>query len=84
MWLAQGNGVCRYCPGSKVQSYAEYYEDKANYKCNSSLRVRKWEDFDWHEPTADYMGLDSWVDKATSCKLMNKRDFNKAHGTDTL
>lgn len=63
-WLAQGNGVCRYCLGSKVQSYAEYYDDRANYKCNSSLRVREWDDTDWHEPTADYLGLDRWVDKA--------------------
>lgn len=63
-WLAQGNGVCRYCPGSKVQSYAEYYENTANYKCNSSWRIRKWEDTEWHEPTADYLGLDSLTDKA--------------------
>ena len=24
-----------------------------------TIKVRKWDDSDWHEPTADYLGLEA-------------------------
>ena len=58
-WLAQGNG--------QVQDSSALFciFSSINYgsSCDDDLvldiyKVRKWEDDDWHEPTADYLGLE--------------------------
>ena len=58
-WLAQGNGLVKTSCGSCMCSYldwlATYNVDDA---CSNELVVRKWDDEEWHEPTADYMGLE--------------------------
>lgn len=57
-WLAQGNGLCTHCSGVSVWTDVDACEDELENECNPDWRVRKWDDREWHEPTADYMGLE--------------------------
>ena len=57
-WLAQGKGYCNNTLSSGVWATYEFDADIADKPCFESFRVRKWEDKEWHEPTADYMGLE--------------------------
>lgn len=57
-WLAQGKGYCNNILSSGVWATYEFDADIADKPCFESFRVRKWEDKEWHEPTADYMGLE--------------------------
>ena len=57
-WLARGNGLCKHYCGDEVWTSTECYADELENECNPNWRVRKWDDSDWHEPTADYMGLE--------------------------
>lgn len=54
-WLAQGNGVCKHTGGLAFYTDISPDIDEANNECDSTWRVRKWDDKEWHEPTADYM-----------------------------
>lgn len=58
-WLTEGRGQV-YCVGAAnshtFYSYQEGEDDTAIY---ANMRVRKWGDTEWHEPTADYMGLEA-------------------------
>lgn len=62
-WLAQGNGEKTYAcaDGSACSSSCDHIYDRDKEDCplpeRDSLLVRKWDDEEWHEPTADYMGL---------------------------
>ena len=58
-WLAHANGVCKYSRDS-MRSFTSlsYIDAEADNECKSSWLVRKWDDKEWHEPTADYMGLE--------------------------
>lgn len=63
-WLAQGNGEKSYacadgsaCSASCDFIYDRGEEDRPLPECERLL-VRKWDDKEWHEPTADYMGLE--------------------------
>lgn len=61
-WLAQGNGECTHwieCGERGPFCKANLYYDaaKSNETCSDELRVRAWNDTDWHEPTVDYMGI---------------------------
>lgn len=55
-WLAEGKGeiLVPHC----VTQHVSYAVGQDNEKCGSGLRVRKWSDTEWHEPTVDYLGLD--------------------------
>ena len=59
-WLAQGNGewtdVSEYTMSTR--NYPAQYE---NEPLPIKIKIRKWDDNDWHDPTIDYMGLE--VDK---------------------
>ncbi len=58
-WLAQGNGLLRRSDGNTVWSYKAYdLEDELDTECDLDWLVRKWDDAEWHKPTADYMGLE--------------------------
>lgn len=57
-WLAQGNGLCTHCSGASVWTDSELDEDSLSDECNPDWRIRKWDDEEWHQPTADYMGLE--------------------------
>ncbi len=47
-WLAQGNGERVFVDDHRSD----------NLPVSECVRVRKWDDEEWHEPTADYMGLE--------------------------
>lgn len=62
-WLAQGNG--EYTRGIEVSGKGPYTKTSIYYDASLSnspvddaAKVRKWDDADWHEPTADYLGLE--------------------------
>ena len=56
-WLAKGHGEYRNQIGavSNLYIYVDLETDKA---VPSYIRVRKWDDADWHEPTVDYMDIE--------------------------
>lgn len=57
-WLAQGNGCFTNVDGDYCWTYAEFDRTNPGKECIKNWRVRKWDDEEWHEPTADYMGLE--------------------------
>jgi hypothetical protein len=62
-WLAQGNGECCYFPDNcerKSSCFNElrYTDDKSD-KVVHNIMVRKWNEDEWHVPTADYLGLEN-------------------------
>jgi len=57
-WLAQGKGYCNNILSSGVWATYEFDADIADKPCFESFRIRKWDDSEWHEPTADYMELE--------------------------
>lgn len=60
-WLAQGNGEVN-IHNTEVHTYFNYAPENANSECNEEkFKVRKWEDTEWHKPTADYLGLEDRV-----------------------
>ena len=69
-WLAKGHGECMN-PNSDSYSYDDLTKanlasstytysgiSEANKKVPFYVRVRKWDDDEWHEPTVDYMGIE--------------------------
>ena len=56
-WLAQGNGFFTSVLSPAAWTCAEFDKERLDVTCNEYFRVRKWDDSEWHEPTADYMGL---------------------------
>lgn len=58
-WLAQGNGIYRLtCLPAVWGSELALRIDTSECAVNDDIQIRKWDDEDWHEPTADYMGLE--------------------------
>lgn len=60
-WLAQGNGewgISKFGVIEKAEIGWFYDTGYEKQTLHSELRVRKWEDSEWHEPTADYLGLE--------------------------
>lgn len=65
-WLSQGNGeMCYYnyesCTKSCSFTQHNYNHKTENEPCKISeweVRVRRWEDTEWHLPTREYMGLE--------------------------
>ena len=56
-WLAQGNGQY-HTGGSRTWTEHNYIIGHDEDACSSSIRVRKWGDREWHEPTLEYLGLE--------------------------
>lgn len=60
-WLAQGNGEWGISKFGVIEKadigwfYDTGYEQRT---LHSDLRVRKWDDTEWHEPDVDYLGID--------------------------
>lgn len=57
-WLVLGNG--QYKTGGSPRLWTEHpydigYDDEA---CPNTIKVRKWDDTEWHEPTREYLGLE--------------------------
>ena len=55
-WLAEGKGECKCSNGytDTAWNYEFYDETVPDY-----AKVRRWDDTEWHEPTADYLGLEA-------------------------
>lgn len=56
-WLAKGHGEYRNQIGAVSNLYI-YVDLETDVAVPSYIRVRKWDDADWHEPTVDYMGIE--------------------------
>lgn len=54
-WIAEGHGQVRHNSGYANISWCY---DLDNALVSVGAEVRKWDDTGWHEPTADYLGLD--------------------------
>ena len=58
-WLSQGNGIYRLtCLPASWGSELALRNDTSECAVNNDIQIRKWDDKEWHEPTADYMGLE--------------------------
>lgn len=55
-WLAKGRGECRNQIGL-VSNYYVYDETESDLPVPNSVRVRRWDDNEWHEPTV-YMCIE--------------------------
>ena len=55
-WLAHGNGECL---GSRGDADTAWYYpcECSDVEVRDGAKVRKWCDKDWHEPTAEYLGI---------------------------
>ena len=64
-WLAHGNGEYilerTACMAEHYWNYEDGCEDEpANgHDSDNELKVRKWDDTEWHEPTVDYLGIEA-------------------------
>lgn len=56
-WLAKGHGEYRNQIGAVSNLYI-YVDLETDEAVPSYIRVRKWDDADWHEPTVDYMDIE--------------------------
>lgn len=57
-WLAQGNGEwCNIRTSTSICSNYSYCYNDSNNLLTDTIRVRKWDDTEWHEPTVDYMDI---------------------------
>ena len=63
-WLSQGNGEFTIV-SDKNQLWSTsffggrgYERDHEDEPVDGKIRVRKWDDTEWHEPTVDYIGLE--------------------------
>lgn len=56
-WIAQGNGQC-YMSGGRIWTEYNYDIEQDDDACSEFVKVRKWCDKEWHEPTLDYLGLE--------------------------
>lgn len=60
-WLAQGNGewgISKFGFIEKAEIGWFYDTGYEKQTLQSELRVRKWDDTEWHDPTVDYMGIE--------------------------
>lgn len=57
-WLAQGYGEFSWASSEVAHYDFAYGFDETGDACGEDIHVRKWDDDEWHEPTADYMGLE--------------------------
>lgn len=55
-WLSAGYGEYKNTINLITNSFT-YDESETNNEVNNDIKVRKWDDIAWHEPTIDYMGI---------------------------
>lgn len=55
-WLSAGCGEYT-SQISLIFNAFTYDESETNTEVRNYVKVRKWEDTEWHEPTIDYMGI---------------------------
>ena len=68
-WCATGNGLVYDTVRDKIDTGIMFKPFEGDEPIMDSIKVRKWPDTDWHEPTVDYMGIDD-----------KDYNFNKKYG----
>ena len=56
-WVATGNGLLK--RGCCITNYVSFDEIYENIPVSDNVLVRKWCDKEWHEPTREYLGLET-------------------------
>ena len=56
-WLALGNGQYQVSGGIRIWTEHPYDIGQDDDTCSKFIKVRKWCDKEWHEPTLEYLGL---------------------------
>lgn len=56
-WLARGNGMVKNNNNTIFASMGGYNLEKLNNTCAEWVKVRKWDDTEWHAPDVEYMGI---------------------------
>jgi hypothetical protein len=57
-WCATGNGFVYDSDRDKIDTGIMFKPSNESEPIVDVIKVRKWEDTEWHEPTVDYMGLE--------------------------
>lgn len=57
-WLSLGNGQYRVSGGIRIWTEHPYDIGQDDDACSTFIKVRKWGDNEWHEPTLEYLGLE--------------------------
>ena len=57
-WLALGNGQYKVSGGIRIWTEHPYDIGQDDDACSNFIKVRKWCDKEWHEPTREYLGLE--------------------------
>ena len=57
-WLALGNGQYRVSGGIRIWTEHPYDIGHDDDTCSKFIKVCKWCDKEWHEPTREYLGLE--------------------------
>lgn len=56
-WLVLGNGQYK-VSGGRIWTEHHYDIGQDDDACSKFIKVRKWCDKEWHEPTLEYLGLE--------------------------
>ena len=56
-WCATGNGLVLDTLTERIDTGVMFEVDKKNHLVDDKIKVRKWDDTEWHEPDAEYMGI---------------------------
>ena len=56
-WLVLGNGQYQ-VSGGRIWTEHHYDIGQDDDACSNFIKVRKWGDKEWHEPTREYLGLE--------------------------
>lgn len=57
-WLVLGNGQYKVSGGIRIWTEHPYDIGQDDDACSRFIKVRKWDDKEWHEPTREYLGLE--------------------------
>lgn len=57
-WLVLGNGQYKVSGGIRIWTEHPYDIGQDDDACSKFIKVRKWDDKEWHEPTLEYLGLE--------------------------
>lgn len=68
-WCATGNGLVYDTDRDKIDTGIMFKPSNESEPIMDSIKVRKWSDTEWHEPTVEYLGIDD-----------RDYNFNKKYG----
>ena len=57
-WIVLGNCQYKVSDGSSIWTEHHYDIGQDDDACSKFIKVRKWCDKEWHEPTREYLGLE--------------------------